>query len=805
MTELNDQHNLICGDKLDSRDETVLNVLDEYLLRRQEGPIYRDTFVAEQVQLYPGMNLDLQLPELIASVDALHGFNSDDPSGSGNRNPITGCSWDELVAQKLGDFEILSEVGRGGMGIVYRARQVSLDRIVALKVLPLSVVLDKQQVARFTVEAQAAGSLQHPHIVPIYWVGREEGVHCYSMPFISGQPLDELLNDYQSKRPGMRLGMQWMHEAALAIDHAHANGVIHRDIKPSNLLIDESGKLWVTDFGLARFSRNKSMTRSGAVVGTFRYMSPEQASGNPVAVDHRSDIYGLGATFYELFTGRKLYGDEAVISHGLRINVEPMQLRKFNREISKDLETILIKCLALDPNDRYPSAAELADDVSRCIDGRPIQARRPSVTDRVTKWTTRHKRSVAVSVGSACVLLIVSLVATARFAKQGSDLRSALRLADERLIVANDNLRDANENFRETQEVLDHFGLMAAEELRGIAGVEKLREQLVEDLLRHYERRVARMESKAEFAMDVADTHIRAARIIEEVGAVDRAAQTYQRALKLLSHQPTTPLIAYQMALCRCSIAVLHAESGHHTIAREEYETAIQELTPLVGQNRLWSRTLARTRANYGLLLATVRNTQQAADQFNQSIRCLPPAEERDPQDAQTVAMVWNNLSHLNQETNLAAAVRYNQEAVRTLRSSQTHAGDDVETARSLALSLNNQASLLIRHGDAAAAKLLFAEAIGIYRDLVRQNPMAVSYTEELAITYNNYGRWLHRGGARALALESFERASRLLESLAQRMPNESRYQDALEGVQSNLDQVNQPLVSVLTDVEVRP
>jgi serine/threonine protein kinase len=276
----------------------VAEALDRYVeaLRAGEAPDRAD-FLAGHADLAEALDEALRGLDFVAGPGA--------PSEPGER--------------MLGDFRLLREVGRGGMGVVYEARQVSLGRRVALKVLPFASILDPRTLQRFRNEAQAAASLHHTHIVPVYAVGAERGVHYYAMQFVEGESLAGAIRDLRSGarrggktpisshgshrepafvRTAARLAMQ----AAGALDHAHQVGIVHRDVKPGNLLVDGAGELWVTDFGLARLPTDASLTRTGDLVGTVRYMSPEQAAGPAAAVDHRSDVYSLGVTFYELLT-----------------------------------------------------------------------------------------------------------------------------------------------------------------------------------------------------------------------------------------------------------------------------------------------------------------------------------------------------------------------------------------------------------------------------------------------------------------------------------------------------------------------
>ncbi|HEV3167997.1 MAG TPA: protein kinase [Isosphaeraceae bacterium] len=386
----------------------------------------------------------------------------------------------------LGDYRIIREVGRGGMGVVYEATQLSLGRRVALKVLPLAAALDPRQRQRFQVEAQAAAQLHHTHIVPVFAVGCERGVHYYAMQLIEGQSLAALISEMQwfaqraepgaaqiqgprshvvdlsppdKSEPGAsgppttgpaianrpegtalgdlsaepasglrtaekppstglsnrnreffrtvaRLGVQ----AAEALEHAHSLGVLHRDIKPANLIVDSRGDVWITDFGLARLQNEAGLTLTGDLLGTLRYMSPEQALGKRVVIDHRTDIYSLGVTVYELIALRTaLQGrNHQELLHQIA-SEEPVPLRRINPAIPRDLETIVLKAMAKEPDARYASAQDLADDLQRFLDDKPIRARRPSPLEHMAKWTRRHRPVVMTAVSVLLLALIVGI------------------------------------------------------------------------------------------------------------------------------------------------------------------------------------------------------------------------------------------------------------------------------------------------------------------------------------------------------------------------------------------------------------
>jgi serine/threonine protein kinase/WD40 repeat protein len=352
--------------------------------------------------------------------------------------------------QCVGDYRLIREIGRGGMGVVYEAEQRSLGRRVALKVLPLAATLDRQQLQRFQIEARAAATLRHPNIVPVYSVGCEHGVHYYAMQLIEGQSLAQVIAHLrESKAPGgaafsppgqaerqepssgssetsavaalstlpnvgtsayyrcvARLGV----EAAEALENAHANGVLHRDVKPANLLLDDSGRLWITDFGLAHLSGDAGLTRTGDIVGTLRYMSPEQALGAPGKVDHRTDIYSLGATLYELLTLERVHAKAEPQQLLAKIAFEePRRLRQIDRQAPVDLETILAKAMERDPEARYASAREMAEDLKRFLARLPISAKPATMVDRLVKFSRRH-HGVVLTAGVAFMVLSTLLI-----------------------------------------------------------------------------------------------------------------------------------------------------------------------------------------------------------------------------------------------------------------------------------------------------------------------------------------------------------------------------------------------------------
>jgi serine/threonine protein kinase/tetratricopeptide (TPR) repeat protein len=308
------------------------------------------------------------------------------------------------MSKDFGDYELLQEIGRGGQGVVYRARQKSLNRIVALKVIGLAHWATEAHVKRFRLEAEAAASLNHPCIVPIYEVGERDGACYFSMGLVEGGQLDAV-----AKREPIPIGRaaELIAKLARTVSYAHEHGILHRDIKPGNILLDAEGKPHLTDFGLARLAETEStVTRTMEVLGTPSYMAPEQAVGNNAGVTSATDIYGLGAVLYQLLTGHPPFaGGTTFETVRLVLDTEPRQPRLLNPKVDRDLATICLKCLEKDPQRRYSSALALAEDLERWLKHEPIRARRTGLVTRGRKWVRRNP-SIAVMAAMLLVLAV---------------------------------------------------------------------------------------------------------------------------------------------------------------------------------------------------------------------------------------------------------------------------------------------------------------------------------------------------------------------------------------------------------------
>jgi serine/threonine protein kinase len=488
----------------DEDDPRILGLIKEYQAEWDAGKRPNRTVYLGR---YP--ELAVQIKIFLDSIDFLHqGAPALSASGRSIFPLETGLS----RGDRLGEFELIREIGRGGMGVVFEAVQPSLNRRVALKVLPSTFARDRVRLQRFTVEAQAAAAVAHPNIVTVYAVGEERGLHYYAMRYVKGESLETLVEEASGKirhdlgetrsynptpaqaaqskskpeaisgstpqvldtsisslaalshsnRPAYyrriaELGAQ----VARALDHAHQCGVVHRDIKPANLLLDSSGHIWITDFGLAQLADGPNVTQTGAAVGTLRYMSPEQATGDRRRLDHRTDVYSLAATLYEVATGRAAFpANEPAILLRQITHDDPAPPSSVAKTFPIDLETILLKAMQKEPRERYATAGEFADDLQRFLTGQPILARRPSAWDRTKRWAGRHPATIAAALVSLVVVVMVSGVATALVVNEQAETRRAYESSEKaheetkKAQIAADNHAKAEEKARKEADDL---------------------------------------------------------------------------------------------------------------------------------------------------------------------------------------------------------------------------------------------------------------------------------------------------------------------------------------------------------------
>lgn len=574
--------------------------------------------------------------DLFACLDALEFVQRAAPHDTGTVGSSPGGPED---SGRIGDYCLVRQVGRGGMGVVYEAEQVATGRRVALKVLPFASALEASQLQRFQNEARVGAILRHPNIVPVYATGCDRGIYYYAMKFVNGPSLAALVDARRSgefpgkprgsdRTPGVdalptgcsgeatkgsservladrsfrevaRLGR----EAAEALEAAHQAGVIHRDVKPSNLLLDESNNLWVADFGLARFGSERGLTRTGNLLGTLRYMSPEQALGRPGLVDHRTDLYSLGATLYELITLRPAFPGSDRQDLLRRIDrEEPPRPRSIDPTIPASLEAVVLKAMAKHPADRYSCALELAADLSRFIGGQPVGARLPSRLKQCRRWAVRHPATVFLAAVVSTVLLSVVSVAA---------------------ILVNQQRSLAEIRGRQARRAVDEMYTQVAEGwLARQPHLELMQREFLEKARAFYE----------EFARDSGDDPssrqemVRALRRIGDIdrrlGAGGRAESAYDEAERRLAvlrdGRPDDPDLREEHALILVGRGSLLLAAGRLDRSERDYRSALEIYRSLSTEKGIHRYLIGRAgcEVNLGAVLAAAGRTAEAAGAY---------------------------------------------------------------------------------------------------------------------------------------------------------------------------------------------
>jgi serine/threonine protein kinase/Flp pilus assembly protein TadD len=671
-------------------------------------------------------------------------------------------------SRSLGDFRIRREIGRGGMGSVYEAEQISLARRVALKVLPFASVLDPRQLQRFKNEARAAALLHHSHIVPVHSVGCERGVHYYAMQYVDGlsgseiihmlrasaergeedpapssasSVLDAISKDRSSESPiycreVARLGLQ----AAEALEYAHEQGVIHRDIKPSNLLVDDRAHLWITDFGLASSGGGSGLTLTGDLVGTVRYMSPEQTRPRSFTVDHRTDIYSLGVTLYEFMTLEDAFPSDDLNRVVEEIqNREPVPARRLNPMVSPDLENILLKSMAKERDERYETAGDLADDLRRFLEERPVTARRPSVLLKAAKWARRHRPLVLATAVLTGLTVIGLSISTAL-------LQAAYRGEERERERAEAYLAKALDA---VDQMLTHVG---QRRLAHVPRMGDVRRALLEDALRFYQGFLGESGGDAAVRHETAHAWRRVADIRRMLGDREDAEPAYRQALKLTEELiPTLPDVT-SLLLDRVSIQRKLGEICYETRRFDEADASYlralslaKDLAHAHQEKAELRRELAACRNGLGLVRLATRRLSEAEEEFLRARPILESLTETFPEIP--------------------------------------------DYAEDLGACLSNLGIVVGLDDRPEEAERLLRRAIEIRERLIGEFPGDPGYRCSLAGTMNNLGSLLRRSDPARWneAEDCLRRARALLKALVGDFPGVARYRTDFVGISGNL------------------
>jgi serine/threonine protein kinase/Flp pilus assembly protein TadD len=821
----------------------VVRILEDYLRDLERGcPPHPDDLVAR----YP--ELAEVLPAYLAKLEVLHqatvGLRG--PSPAEEAEPADSAS----PPSRLGDFLIVREVGRGGMGIVYEAAQISLGRRVALKVLPFATTLDAKQLQRFKNEAQAAAHLHHTHIVPVYAVGSDRGVHYYAMQFIEGQTLAGVIAGLRrqaglapaapappagtsgswpapassdlrlpdpggAREPDRRAGVDTVNEpeaalatfqstkgpaffqtaaqfgvqAAEALEHAHRAGVVHRDIKPANLLVDGRGHLWVTDFGLARHGGEPALTRTGDLVGTLHYMSPEQALGKRFLVEPRTDVYALGATLYELLTLEPAYAgqDREELLRKIALE-EPRPPRRLNRAIPAELETIVLKAMGKSPEERYATAQELADDLRRFLEDKPIKAKRPTLRARAAKWARRHRAVVRAVVGLAVVALLAVVAGAVLLWREHENTKAALARAEE--------------DQRLARQVVDEMFTEVAEKwLENEPRQQERQRQFLLKALAHYQRFARAAGAGPEVRRQKGLAALRVGDIHQRLGDFDQARPAYAEAARLFEQLaadfPGIPDYRADQAACTNSLGILLARTGQPRTAVDAFRraVAIQEQLAADSPNVLRFRDLAASHRNLATLLMEAERKPGWHREAEQScLRALALCEQlavenpANPACQNDLAHAHDTLGVLFWDTGrLAQAERSWRRALAVNQPLADRFPDTPAYTCSLAGSYHQLGTLLMATDRPSEAEPYLRQGLALAKKLADDFPHKLAHREDLARSYLNLAMLLKDTGRAPEAEEACRKALGLQRELADRFPASAAFRRDLASGHNNL------------------
>jgi len=783
-------------------DPRLTAALEDYISAMESGsPPDREQFLEEHADIRA---------ELAACLDGLDFVHCVAPQlkddGRGPHAPLHGPD-----ALPLGDYRILREVGRGGMGVVYEAQQLSLSRRVALKVLPLAAVLDPRRLQRFKNESLAAAQLEHPHIVSVYGVGCDRGVHYYAMKFIPGSTLAQVIRQLRRESgtkpteeaadlfgvtlppsgPVAELGPSHHTTARLAaastenagdrkaffrsvavlgrdvahaLDYAHQRGIVHRDIKPSNLMVDESGAVWVTDFGVAHIDGDAALTMSGDLLGTLRYMSPEQLLAKRAVLDHRTDIYSLGVTLYELLTLQPAFPQIAREELIRAISLEePTPVRRLQRDIPDDLEVILLKATAKNPAARYDTAQELADDLQRFLDHQPIRAKRPTLSQRAAKWSRRHP---ALLMSSVAVLLVatVSLVVSSLL------ILDAKRTADA-------NAQQARANLKNAREAVDQMLLRVSDRFKDEPQMEEVRTKLLEDALSFYSIFLQRAPNDPELQSEVIAAHLAHAQLRRELGQLDAAEQSCNDAIalaqELVTDEPQNLQYRKQLADCYWGLGYIRQPGDMSSDTVEAYRKALDISRQLAREApSAYEAWMAKRLTNFGSWLQARRRDQEAEVIYNEAVAI----RRKNPNDYRISIPLMNLGAIAFKQGKYDETESYFREALAILdkaEPSEAYRSDE-------AVLRGNLAVVLFTKRKHVEAEQLLRETITCYENLIARSPNTPGHRQCLARDCKRLGEVLNEAGRSSEAEEALRRSVTIQEELVAEYPELNGFHDLM-------------------------
>jgi serine/threonine-protein kinase len=671
------------------------------------------------------------------------------------------------------------------MGVVYRARQIHLDRVVALKMIRDGGLAGPEEERRFRAEAAAVARLQHPHVVQVYEVGEFEGRPFFSLEYVDGGSLAERVRG--TPQPP-RAAAQTVATLARAAHAAHERGIVHRDLKPANVLLTADGSPKITDFGLAkRLGSASAHTQSGAILGTPSYMAPEQAEGRSRVIGPPADIYALGAILYELLTGRPPFlGTTVLDTLQQAIGQEPVPPRRLQPTVPRDLETICLKCLQKEPRKRYATAGALAEDLRRYLAGEPIEARPVGRLERVAKWVRRRP--------AAAALVGVSVLAAGALLAQGLWSYREVRAERDR---AEENFREAEDNFRTARKaVRELLTEVAQEQLAYEPGLELKRKVLLEKALGFYKGFLAKKGTDPRVRLETAEGYHLVGEIQRLLEQHEAAQAAYAQAITLLTalaeQYPDDPIPRQLLATSHNFLGESLRQSSRLADAAAAYDRARQIQEQLIADAPAepdYRQELARTHYNRGILYKETNRPAESKRALAEAAALLKPLVAAYPAVPAYRQHLARSYLNLDPSAGTPAEVRETEqryrEAIALLRDLVAAEPRKPDYRHELGATYHNLGELLQGRGcpdEAAAAQ---RQAVALFGRLAADFPSVPVYRHELAMAHISLGCALQRDPR--LAAAEWERALQLLQALCSEFPQELQYRGRRGIVQGNL------------------
>jgi tetratricopeptide (TPR) repeat protein/tRNA A-37 threonylcarbamoyl transferase component Bud32 len=664
-----------------------------------------------------------------------------------------------LDGDAIPGYDLLGELGRGGMGVVYKARDQKLKRIVALKMILSGSHASEDDMQRFQTEAEAVAKLQHANIVQIFEVAEHEGRPYIALEFADGGSLDQKIAGTPQNATE---SAQLVETLARAMQLAHDNEIIHRDLKPANILLTAEGEPKITDFGLAKLMDDDShQTKSGAVMGTPSYMAPEQAASSSATLGPGADVYALGAILYHMLTGRPPFQAETQLDTIMQVlGEEPVAPRKLNSALPVDLETICLKCLEKDIHRRYESADSLAEDLRRFGADEPIQARPVSVITRGLKWAKRRP-AVAGMVGISAVAL-VALVAgglwyNAQLVEERDIATQQTKVAQQQRELAEAQKEAADRNFKLARDAVDELTTVSENELFNLPQMEPVREALLQKAKAFYETFVEQAAGDPELMAELGKAHGRLGSILNNLGDHALAQSEFQNGIEvftqLVKEDPSDLKNQLYLARSYHGLGAALSRLGENNEAHKAIDTSIT-IAEEINKDHLGKTELSSLASSYnslGFVLVHLGKTSESIKPFQKAIRINAQLIEEHPDEPAFPGHQTSSYSNLGASLNSLgktseAIDAYEKAIVFGEQLMNNHSGE-MRYARTLGMAYVNLGTTQSSLGKNTKALASINHAIQIGEQLVESHPDVVANTVFLATGYSNLGATLNHIG----------------------------------------------------------